>query len=496
MNTEEVEQQQSSAETTPEHTKPQTPERSEPMAPASTEQASSENSEKSADEKPSAKAPRQKRERPDRRGARDGGRGRGAGERQPRRTGPVTKPFERFVVVTWSGQREPVDTMFWAEARREGEWVILESLEQIRTRREVLERLVDMPTGIAALEFSFSYPVPFLEHLGQELGDDRWRALLKKVREDLKKNAEDGIRAWIDRIGTYREAHLDPDAPVFGRRDDRRGPQGRFDRGRDREVSPQEQRSKAERFRRTDLTIRHAAERHVVSPVQIAFNRLTGRYEFNDPSAHGRATLLGMSMLEQLLEARPDAAVWPFMMPKPLTVVELQPWIYTRGATLDAEEIRRRLQVLEDAGWEIPSNVRDIAARNPDAQRALVTLIGIIRTESRDDRANRPLRDYSESFYGDAQVRHEGWYYGVGYRSADEPKKDSRPNDAARNERGSKQTRKPRTENGKQRREGQGAATATSDNPIVNEPTAEETELMTDAGSGDTAATAEATAQV
>jgi hypothetical protein len=405
--------------------------------------------------------------------------------RTKRSGGPVTKPIDRFVVVTWSGQREPVDTMYWAEARRQGEWVVVESLEPVRTRREVLERLTELPSGLAALEFNFSYPQPFLEHLSKDLGDDRWRALLRKVREDLKKNTEDGIRLWIDRIGEYREANLDPEAPPVGRRMDDRRNGGRDNQyGRERSLAPHEQRSKAERFRRADLTIRHAADRHVVSPVQIAYNRLTERYEFNDPGARGRAALLGMSFLDQLLEAREAAAVWPFMMPKPLTVVELQPWIYTRGVQLKADEIRRRLQVLEDAGWDIPSNVRDLAARNPDAERALISLIGIIRTESREDRANRPLRDYSEAFYSDQQVKQEGWYYGVGYRSASE---EPRSRDSQSKDKPPARERKERRGNREetrvlpQRIDSPGVV----ENPIVHEPTAEQTDLAPEVNAAD-----------
>jgi hypothetical protein len=466
MNADPEQQQQPTADATPENT---AREQHEPIAEEQTAPAANEPIAEvaSSTDNVSAETPATGNRRANKNRTRE----RNERKQKPKRTGPITKPIERFVVVTWSGQREPVDGMFWAEARREGEWVVIESLEQVRTRREVLERLIEMPSGLAALEFSFSYPQPFLEHISSELGDDRWRALLRKVREDLKKNTEDGIRLWIDRIGAYREANLDPDAPPVGRRmDDRRG--GRFGRESNRPLAPHEQRSKAERFRRADLTIRHAAERHVVSPVQIAFNRLTGRYEFNDPAARGRAALLGMSVLEQLLEAREDVAVWPFMMPKALTVVELQPWIYTRGDVLKPDEVRRRLQVLEDAGWEISSTARDLAARNDDAQRALVSLIGIIRTESREDRANRPLRDYSEAFYADQQVKQEGWYYGVGYRSSEEKKKP-------RPERGAQNERKPRRERAAPAEDG------TADNPIVSEASAVQIEATPEVNTGD-----------
>jgi hypothetical protein len=73
----------------------------------------------------------------------------------------------------------------------------------------------------------------------------------------------------------------------------------------------------------------------------------------------------------------------------------------------------------EDNGWEIPASAMDAAARNVSAQRALLSLIGTIKTETREERERRPLRDYIDGFYADPQVQVEGWFYSVGYRMTD-----------------------------------------------------------------------------
>jgi hypothetical protein len=408
--------------------------------------------------------------------------------RRPREKRPVkSHPFERFVVVTWSAMREPVDTMYWAEAVRDGQWIIVEEVTPVRTRREILDRLIELPNGLVALEFSFSYPQDFLGFLQSKFGIEDWRALIKRVREDLKKNVDDGVRIWVERMGSYRESQLDPNPPPVFSRDERRGPDRRFGdrRFNDREsrgepLPPYEQRSTAERFRRTDLTIRKAAGAELVSPIQIAYNRLTKRYEFSDPNVRGRAALLGMSMLDQLLEARPEIAVWPMVRPKPITVVELQPWIFTGGRTLPSNELRTMLARYEDNGWEIPSNAMDAAARNASAQRALLSLIGMIKTETREDRERRPLRDYVDGFYADPQVQAEGWFYSVGYRMTDaqrEPAKESAlehtseppKKEVAANKEAA--TIKETTTSIEETKDS--LASPSTDNPIVSEPSAE-----------------------
>ncbi|MEO6941158.1 MAG: hypothetical protein ABI444_13675 [Candidatus Kapaibacterium sp.] len=369
--------------------------------------------------------------------------------REPKRT-------KRYVSIAWSGQREPLDNLIWCEAERDGAWLVITALEQVKTRREILERLTALDEGIVGLDFSFSYPGPFLDFLKTTKIAEDWRGLLKQVREDLKKNVDDGVRHWIEHIGKYREANLDPNPPpVF---DNRRGRDFRDRDSRDRDfrgrpapakpLEPHEQPSIAERFRRTEQVIRKAAEPHVTSALAINYNKLTSRYEFNSVSPRGRNTLLGMSMLHQLLEARPDITVWPFQQPGKLTLVEVEPWMFTKGKLRDASAMRDLLAREEDEGMEISHAFRELATRNVDAQRAFVSMLGMILSETRQDRAVRPLRDYQKSFYADVRVGTEGWFYGVGYRNleAEQQARDEKQSRAkpAKRERPKREPRNPK----------------------------------------------------
>ncbi len=356
-------------------------------------------------------------------------------EKQPRREKlPIKrerKETKRFVVVSWSAQREPADDLYWCELEREGTWLVVTALEQVRTRREILERLTELDEGIVAFDFNFGYPEPFMDFVSKDHGAADVRSLFKRVRDDLKKNTDDGIRTWIERMGRYRESSLDT-TYVPPRRYDRNERYGNERHGNERygndrfggnqrqaepePLAPHEMRSTAERFRRTELTIRRAAEEHLTSGLHIGYNKLTNRYEFTDRQQRARGSLIGMSMLEQLVEAKPDVAIWPFAKPGKLTLVEVHPWIFTRMKTLPAAEFRKMIAVEEDGGLEITSQARDLAARNPDAQRTLMVALGIKKAETREDRATRPLRDYPDSFYDDQRVKKEGWFYGVGYR--------------------------------------------------------------------------------
>jgi hypothetical protein len=336
----------------------------------------------------------------------------------PQRNKPrqPARMFDRIVVVSWSGLREPADDMFWAEAEREGDWIMIRSLEHVRTRKEILDRLTELDSGLVALNFSFSYPQEFYEFLKSSEGIGDWRTLLQRVREDLKKNVDDGVRRWIERIGKYRESKLDPNPQDDFRNSRQRSPLPRgMQRGRE-PLPPYEQRSIAERFRRTEHALRKAAGPHLTSPLQIGYNRLTNRYEFSDARAKGRASLLGMSMLEQLLEAKPNVAVWPWSKSGALTVVEVLPWVFTSGKNWKPQDLRDMFSAHEDSGWDIPDEVRELAIKNPEAMNTVLTLMGIIKTEARQERQRRPMRDYLKEFYADPQIQLEGWLYSVGYR--------------------------------------------------------------------------------
>ena len=336
--------------------------------------------------------------------------------RQPRRS-------TRVVAISFSAQREPVDDLVWAEAERDGNWTVVRSIEFIRTRRELLERILELDTAIVAIDAGFSFPHAFMEFLKEGEKVESWPSLLKHVRDDLKKNVEDGLRLWIDRMGAYREAHLEPNPePIRSYERQRNGSRLM----RERMPQPHEQASIAERFRRSELAIRRPAQQNVSSTIQIAYNKLTSRYEFSDERMRGRKSLMVMSLLEQLIEAKPEAAIWPWQRPKQLTIVEYLPWLFTREMPKTPDTLRVWLDAEEDAGTEIAAPVRDTILRNADAARTFFALMGIIRTEARIERAIRPLRDYPEQFYSDPQVASEGWMYGIGYKVQHEVEPEAR----------------------------------------------------------------------
>ncbi len=332
--------------------------------------------------------------------------------------------FRRVVFVSWSGEREPASELLWTEATIEGDWVVVQKLEKVRTRKEILDRILEMDAGLVTLDFNFSYPAAFLEMLSATEGLADWRSMIRTVREDLKRNVDDGARLWVERLGRYRESYLDPETPKSFERPSRRP----NDRGwnfqqqsniQPKKLEPHEQQSLAERFRRTDLPVISLAGRNTMSTIQIGYNRLTERYEFNG-NHRGKDALLGMAMLSQLLEAgREDLSIWPMMELKKLTVVETLPWLFTEGKRLEPASLATMLANYEDAGWYIPEEIQKSASKNAKAQQTLLTLLGILKTELRMLRNRFPIRYYSPTIYRDAQVQLEGWTYGMNYRVAD-----------------------------------------------------------------------------
>ncbi len=333
----------------------------------------------------------------------------------------MTRHFNRFVSIGWSGAREPATDLIWAEAFLDGNWIVVDTLDRVRTRKEISERILALEDGLVTLDFNFSYPTAFFDLLreAEHIGD--WRAMLRTIRADLKKNVDDGLRLWAERMGRYRESQLDPDAPPSRPQHTRRYE----DRGwnpSQKGLPPHEQLSLAERFRKTDLPLRRRAGADATSTMQIGYNRLTERYEFNG-NIRSRPALLGMAMLEQLLEAeREYLAIWPMMEPRALTIVESFPWLFNEGKLPEATELDNIFRNYEDTGWDISRTVRTLVRKNQRALETLFTLIGVVKTEQRlsKKRTTSPIRDYNPAIYRDPSVQLEGWIYGLGYRAPEE----------------------------------------------------------------------------
>jgi hypothetical protein len=121
----------------------------------------------------------------------------------------------------------------------------------------------------------------------------------------------------------------------------------------------------------------------------------------------------------------------------------------------------------EDNALEIDPRFKDLASRNPIAQQALMTTLGMIKAEGRVERAIRPLRDYPKDFYTDPRVLAEGWYYGVGYKPEGAKPRGERRQDGRQEGKGD-------------RREKQGKGPRRERPTIVNESPAVDSSLAND----------------
>ncbi|MDP4219539.1 MAG: hypothetical protein Q8916_00315 [Bacteroidota bacterium] len=341
----------------------------------------------------------------------------------------MTKVNKKFITISWKAGREPVDDMFWCEAEYDGSWTNITTMDRLRSRREVVERIVNLDQAFIGFDFAFSFPKPFMAFLTNEgIGND-WRTIARKIREDLKKNTDDGVRLWIERIGKYRESHLESldDANSYPRRDTASRGNGRRNFGRET-PAPYERRSLAERFRRIDMILKRKDTQALASTLGIKYNRLTARYEFAESESRGRATLLGISMLEQLLEAKPEIAIWPFMKPASITAIEIFPKMFVRKVGSDPESPKAFFDMEEDNALFVSREIRELVYANPSAHDTVFALLGIIKAERREDKSLRPLRDYRDYFYSNEEVQAEGWAYGIGFKEP-EKKHESKPSE-------------------------------------------------------------------
>ncbi|HYM34866.1 MAG TPA: hypothetical protein VET48_05675, partial [Steroidobacteraceae bacterium] len=200
------------------------------------------------------------------------------------------------------------------------------------------------------VDFPLGFPNGFMVFLASKVGVKDHDGLVKKIREDLKKNTDDGIRKWIDLMGEYRETKTESAEEA----------QARFSinnkkpvRGRLRELPVHERRTMIERFRRIDRIIRRQFPDAVASTLGIQYNRLTRRYEFVSANARGRTTLVGISLLEQVREAKPEVAIWPFEKPKDITVVETFPKLFEERLAVKPDELRTYFDHEEDNGLHV-----------------------------------------------------------------------------------------------------------------------------------------------
>src|SRR6516225_12467760 len=164
-------------------------------------------------------------------------------------------------------------------------------------------------------------------------------------------------------------------------------------RGKPRELPAHERRTMIERFRRIDRIIRRQFPDDVAGTLGIQYNRLTRRYEFVSANARGRTALVGLSLLQQVREAKPDVAIWPFEKPKDVTIVEIFPKLFEDRLSVKPDKLREYFDHEEDNGLHVAKEVRELVYTHDKAREACIALLGMLAAERREDKFLRPLRD-------------------------------------------------------------------------------------------------------
>jgi hypothetical protein len=324
----------------------------------------------------------------------------------------MLKANKRFVTITFKASREPVDDMFWCEAEYDGSWTNVILLDRLKTRREIIERILELDSALIGLDFPMSFPVPFMNFLAKEGTTSPWKNFADRIREELKKNTEDGIKLWTERMGHYRESDLE--SPEEAASHFRRPVQNRSGRRMPMPRAPYELRSKAERFRRIDHILKYKNPDIPESTLGIRYNKLTGRYDFLESEAMGRRTLSGIALLAQIIEQKADVSIWPFMRPAKVTLAEISPLVFPRAP--EQKKLGTYFDGLEDNALFVAADVRETAKSNRSAHTALFSLLGMLSAERRENKTIRPIRDYRDNFYDNDEIQTEGWVYGVGFK--------------------------------------------------------------------------------
>jgi hypothetical protein len=271
----------------------------------------------------------------------------------------------RVVAVDWSGGRSTGSQRrhIWTAVAEKGALV---ELHGGRTRREVVDRLIEMATAspelVVGLDFAFSFPAWFLRYRLLPTAHDAWRLVATEGESWLA-----GCRApFWGRPGVARptlEAHL----------------------------------------RRTEQA--HPPAKSV--------------FQVGGAGAVGTGSLRGMPHLLELHDA--GFSIWPFDPPRLPTVVEIYPRALTGAVGKGDGDVRRRyLEHLGPSPATLPPALRDLAEAGGDAFDAAVSALAMGRCEGE-------LRALRRSTDPEILLEGEIWAPGVLSRPSSSPDHLRRP---------------------------------------------------------------------
>lgn len=252
------------------------------------------------------------------------------------------------VAVDWSGRATGERRYLWLAEAHDGALI---RLEAGRTRREVVEELVDrahdLPGVVVGFDFSFSLPAWFLRDRAFTSARDLWDAA-----------AVDG-EAWL------REC----EPPFWGRP------------GRHRPASPTP-------LRRTEAAV-----------ATVGGIRPKSSFQIGGAGSVGTGSIRGFPTLARLQDA--GYSIWPFDAPAAAPVaVEIWPRSFT-GPTVKSNPAARAAH-LDSHLPDLARTWRDAAAGSEDAFDAAVSAVVMSRHEA-------ALRTLPPLAQPDARV--EGWVW-------------------------------------------------------------------------------------
>ena len=275
----------------------------------------------------------------------------------------------RFTAVDWSGAMAGARSAIWLAEARDGH---LARLESGRDRTEVVDHLIGEaasdPGLVVGLDFAFSFPLWFTEHVGARSVEELWRIV-----------AEEGER-WL---GSCED-------PFWGRP------------GRPRPELPED-------LRRTE---RRASGLERSSPKSV--------FQIGGAGAVGTGSLRGMPYLTALRSA--GFSIWPFHETALPLVIEIYPRLLT-GPVVKSREAERSAYLARCLP-RIGDTLARKAAASPDAFDAAVSAV-VMSRHADEIGALARSRDPAELIEGriwwPRGSRREGGIAGPSRRSGKEP---------------------------------------------------------------------------
>ena len=241
----------------------------------------------------------------------------------------------RVLAIDWSGRHKADQRKYiWLCEIGDGG---VQRLERGRSRREVVEHLVDLanadPMLVVGVDFAFGVPAWYLLDLGLSSPRELWSLLALEAL--TSRMSEFGLRAWM----------ANPEWPFWRTK-------------RPADLTPDRE------FRRTEVEVARGGMR----PTSV--------FKLVGPSQVGPASLYGWQALHQLADH--GFSIWPFDDARPPTVIEIYPRLLT-GRVIKSDSHAREEALTR---LELRPEARADATADDNAFDALLSALAMSRSRA------------------------------------------------------------------------------------------------------------------